>query len=180
MHVSDGVRSDQRDRIDQSQPHLRLEDFVDSTSAQLSGWQASRRNWAGDCIDAAVLVLQGDAPRRCDVDGQPSNQRPEVCSADGVAVLLEDGLEEFVHDGAGHSAERDQACVLCSVAQAAIGTELVRLRHVDFPCVVERQSQRLPENVRSREIVRAGRPSDWEQTVEGCENILVSRADVRR
>ena len=91
------------------------------------------RNRASDCIYAAVLILHCDAPRRCNVDGQPSDHCPEVCSADCVAILLEDGFKELVDDGTGHATERN----FYGIAEASIGTKLVSLRDVNFSCIME-------------------------------------------
>ena len=152
MHVADGMGPDERERVDQAQTHLRLEDLVNGPATQLRTRKARARDGTGHGVLAAVLVLHGNAPSGRHVDGEPSDHRPVVRSTDLVAVLLEVRLEDLVHYGARHAAEGDETCIFRRVTEAAVGSELVALRDVDFARIMERKTQSLRQDVRSREV----------------------------
>eukprot|EP00597_Dinobryon_sp_UTEXLB2267_P007546 CAMPEP_0170090978 /NCGR_PEP_ID=MMETSP0019_2-20121128/24695_1 /TAXON_ID=98059 /ORGANISM="Dinobryon sp., Strain UTEXLB2267" /LENGTH=124 /DNA_ID=CAMNT_0010310647 /DNA_START=592 /DNA_END=963 /DNA_ORIENTATION=- len=108
---------------------------------------------AGDRVLAAVLEADGDRPVGGQVDGQPAQQSPEVGSADGVAVLLEDGFEERVHEGGGGGSEGNQSRIRCGVAETAVGAQFIGLSDVDLAGIVEGQSESLGEDVGASEVI---------------------------
>ena len=151
--------ADESDPVSESEAHLCLEHLVDGPATQLRIGQTGAGDGTRHGVSAAVLVLDGHAAAGRDVDGEPAQQSPEVRATDRSAVRLEDGLEQLVHDGAGHGAEGDQTCVLGCVAQAAIGAQMVALCDVDLAGVMESEPQSLREDVGSSEVACHGRSS---------------------
>ena len=108
MNMTDGVGPDEGHCIRESEAHLGDEHLVDGAATQLRVRQTCSWYATSDGVLPAVLEADGNRPVGGEVDGQPAQQSPEVGSADGVAVLLEDGLEERVHQSGGGGAEGNQ------------------------------------------------------------------------
>jgi len=114
--MADGVGPDECHGIRESEAHLGDEHLVDGAATQLCVRETRSWHAAGDGVLPAVLEADGNRPAGGEVDGQPAQQSPEVCPADGVAVLLEDGFEERVHQGGGGGSEGNQSRIRCIFA----------------------------------------------------------------